>query len=138
MPASFQNHDPRIRRLFADCRAAVVDYFRKTNIFPITHVVVMREALAAEHPWLSARLVDAFENAETACRKAYSYPKRLALPTAVLVVEEEDAAFGKEPFRHGLNAQNRLVLEKFIQYAHEQGYISRRPTLSEMFAASGN
>jgi hypothetical protein len=30
------------------------------------------------------------------------------------------------------------VLEKFIQYAHEQGYISRRPTLPEMFAAAGN
>jgi 4,5-dihydroxyphthalate decarboxylase len=138
VPASYQNHDPRIRRLFADCRTAVVDYFRKTTIFPITHVVVMREALAAEHPWLAARLIDAFENAELACRKAYSYPKRLALPAAVLVVEEEEAAFGKEPFRHGLTAENRLVLEKFIQYAHEQGYISRRPTLSEMFAAAGN
>jgi 4,5-dihydroxyphthalate decarboxylase len=138
VPVSFQNHDMRIRRLFADCRAEVVNYFCKTNIFPITHVVVMREALAAEHPWLTARLVDAFENAEKACRKAYSYPKRLALPAAVLVVEEEEAAFGKEPFRHGLSAQNRLVLEKFIQYAHEQGYISRRPTLSEMFAAAGN
>lgn len=138
VPASFQRHDPRIRRLFADCRAEVVDYFRKTNIFPITHVVVLREALAAEHPWLAARLVDAFENAEKACRTAYAYPKRLALPAAVLVVEEEEAAFGEEPFRHGLTAQNRLVLDKFIQYAHEQGYISRRPTLSEMFAPAGN
>jgi ABC-type nitrate/sulfonate/bicarbonate transport system substrate-binding protein len=98
----------------------------------------MREALAAEHPWLAARLVDAFEAAEKACRKAYSYPKRLALPAAVLVVEEEETAFGKEPFKHGLTPQNLLVLEKFIQYAHEQGYISRRPKPSEMFAAMGN
>ncbi|HEX2386975.1 MAG TPA: hypothetical protein VHL99_10455, partial [Candidatus Binatia bacterium] len=137
VPQSFQQHDARIRRLFADCRSKVVDYFRQTNIFPITHVVVMRQALAAEHPSLAARLIDTFENAEQACRKAYAYPKRLALPAAVLVVEEEEAAFGKEPFQHGLTAQNRLVLEKFIQYAHEQGYISRRPTLSEMFAAVG-
>ena len=138
VPQSFQQRDPRIRRLFADCRAEVVSYFRKTNIFPITHVVVMREALAAEHPWLAARLVDAFDAAEKACRKAYAYPKRLALPAAVLVVEEEEDAFGKEPFRHGLTADNVLVLEKFIQYAHEQGYISRRPKPSEMFAAMGN
>jgi 4,5-dihydroxyphthalate decarboxylase len=138
VPPSFQNGDPRIRRLFSDCRAEVVTYFRKTNIFPVTHTVVMREALAAEHPWLAASLVNAFEAAETACRKAYAYPKRLALPTAVLVVEEEEAAFGKEPFRQGLTAQNCLVLEKFIQYAHEQGYISRRPKPAEIFAAVGN
>jgi 4,5-dihydroxyphthalate decarboxylase len=138
VPASFQNGDPRIRRLFADCRAEVIGYFRKANIFPITHTVVVREALAAEHPWIVARLVDAFEAAEKACRRAYAYPKRLALPAAVLVVEEEQAAFGEEPFQHGLTPPNRLVLEKFLQYAHEQGYLSRRPTLNEMFAPLGN
>ena len=137
-PPSFQQGDPRIRRLFSDCRAEVMSYFRKTDIFPITHTVVMREALAAEHPWIVASLLSAFEAAEKACRKAYAYPKRLALPTAVLVVEEEQAAFGKEPFQHGLTPQNRLVLEKFIQYAHEQGYISRRPKPAEIFAAAGS
>ena len=138
VPSSFQNGDARIRRLFPDCREEVMSYFRKTKFFPITHTVVVREALAAEHPWIVASLVNAFEAAEKACRKAYAYPKRLALPAAVLVVEEEQAAFGKEPFQHGLTPQNRLVLEKFLQYAQEQGYISRRPTLNEMFAPLGD
>lgn len=138
VPKSFQKGDRRVRRLFADCRAEVMRYFRRTNIFPVTHTVVARQALAAEHPWIVSSLVDAFETAEKACRRAYAYPKRLALPTAVLIVEEEEAAFGKDPFQHGLTPQNRLVLEKFIQYAHEQGYISRRPEPSEIFAAVEN
>lgn len=138
VPPSFQRGDRRIRRLFPDVRAEVMDYFRKTKIFPITHTVVAREALVAEHPWIVAGIVAAFTEAEKACRKAYAYPKRLALPAAVLVVEEEEAAFGKEPFAHGLTPENLLVLDKFLQYAEEQGYIARRPRAAGLFAPIGN
>jgi hypothetical protein len=37
----------------------------------------------------------------------------------VLVVRKRKPRSAKA-FQHGLTAQNRLVLEKFIQYAHEQ------------------
>lgn len=135
VPPSFRAGDRRIRRLFSDCRSEIMDYFRATRIFPITHTVVVRQSLIAEHPWIVGSMVDAFAAAEQACRKAYDYPKRLALPSAVLIVEEEEEAFGKDPFQHGLTPENRVVLEKFLQYAQEQGYISRRPKLSELFAS---
>jgi len=138
VPASFRAGDPRIRRVFKDCRTQVTEYFRKTKIFPITHTVVLRESLVAEHPWIVNSLVNAFAEAEKACRKAYEYPKRLALPSAVLIIEEEEEAFGKDPFQHGLTPQNRIVLEKFLEYAEEQGYISYRPRLTELFAPVGN
>lgn len=98
----------------------------------------MRESLVAEHPWIVNSLVNAFVEAEKACRKAYEYPKRLALPSAVLVIEEEEEAFGKEPFQHGLTQQNQVVLDKFLQYAEEQGYISSRPKPTDLFAPLGN
>jgi ABC-type nitrate/sulfonate/bicarbonate transport system substrate-binding protein len=99
---------------------------------------VLRESLVAEQPWIVNSLVNAFVEAEKICRKSYEYPKRLALPSAVLVIEEEEEAFGKEPFQHGLTPQNQIVLEKFLQYAEEQGYISRRPKLKDLFAPVGN
>jgi 4,5-dihydroxyphthalate decarboxylase len=138
VPASFRAGDSRIRRVFGNCRAEITEYFRRTKIFPITHTVVLRESLVAEHPWIVNRLVNAFVEAEKVCRKAYEYPKRLALPSAVLVIEEEEAAFGKDPFQHGLTPQNQLVLGKFLQYAEEQGYISYRPKLTDLFAPVGN
>ena len=138
VPPSFRAGDSRIRRLFKDCRASVMEYFRETKIFPITHTVVLRESLVAEHPWIVNRLVNAFAEAEKVCREAYEYPKRLALPTAVLIVEEEEEAFGKDPFQHGLTPQNQVVLEKFLQYAEEQGYIRYQPKLSDLFAPIGN
>ena len=138
VPPSFTAGDPRIRRVFEDCRTEITEYFRKTKIFPITHTVVLRESLVAEHPWIVNSLVNAFVEAEKACRKAYEYPKRLALPSAVLVIEEEEEAFGKDPFQHGLTPQNQVVLEKFLQYAEDQGYIPHHPKPSDLFAPVGN
>jgi 4,5-dihydroxyphthalate decarboxylase len=135
---SFRAKDPRIRRLFKDSRRAVNEYFRKTRIFPITHTLVVRQSLFDENPWLVSSLVNAFTEAEECCRMSYDYAKRLAFPDAVLVLEEEEEIFGDNPWSHGLTAQNQVVLEKFVQYAHEQGYISHRPPLDDLFAPIGN
>lgn len=134
---SFRAKDPRIRRLFKDPRATVNEYFRRTKIFPITHTLVVRQSLFDENPWLVSSLIDAFTEAEERCRKSYDYAKRLAFPSAVLVLEEEEEVFGDNPWSHGLTAQNQVVLDKFVQYAHEQGYIPERPPLGELFAPLG-
>ena len=135
---SFRAKDPRIRRVFKDIRATVNEYFHKTRIFPITHTLVVRQSLFDEHPWLVSSLLGAFNQAEAACRRSYDYAKRSAFPSAVLILEEEEDSFGKNPWGHGLTPENQIVLEKFVQYANEQGYISNRPPLSQLFAPVGN
>jgi 4,5-dihydroxyphthalate decarboxylase len=135
---SFRAKDPRIRRVFKDPRATVNEYFQKTKIFPITHTLVMRQSLFEQHPWIVSSLHKAFEEAEELCRKSYDYAKRSAFPSAVLILEEEEEIFGKNPWAHGMTPENRNVLEKFTQYAEEQGYIPYRPALGELFAPLGN
>jgi 4,5-dihydroxyphthalate decarboxylase len=135
---SFRAKDPRIRRLFKDPRDTVNDYFRRTKIFPITHTLVVRQSLFDRNPWLVSSLLDAFNQAEECCRKSYEYAKRSAFPSAVLILEEEEEVFGDNPWSHGLTVQNQVVLEKFVQYAHEQGYIPEPPPLVELFAPVGN
>jgi len=135
---SFRNKDRRIRRVFQDARATVNEYFRKTKIFPITHTLVVRQELFDRQPWLVASLLKTFDEAEALCRKSYEYAKRSAFPSAVVILEEEEEVFGKNPWAHGLTLENRVVLEKFVQYANEQGYIPNRPALSELFAPVGN
>jgi 4,5-dihydroxyphthalate decarboxylase len=135
---SFRAKDPRIRRVFRDIRTTVNEYFRKTKIFPITHTLVVRQSLFDEQPWLVSSLLTAFTEAERLCRKSYDYAKRLAFPSAVLILEEEEETFGADPWVHGLTPENQVVLDKFVQYSHEQGYISWRPPLRELFAPVGN
>ena len=131
---SFRARDPRIHRVFADCRGSIADYFQDTGIFPITHTMVTHERMVAQHPWLCRELVAAFTEADRQCRVEYEYPKRFSFPTAALFLEEEDQRFGKNPWNHGLES-NRPVLKKFVQYAHEQGYTSFEPSVDELFAA---
>jgi ABC-type nitrate/sulfonate/bicarbonate transport system substrate-binding protein len=135
---SFRAKDPRIRRVFKDIRAAVNDYFLETKIFPITHTLVVRQSLFEKNPWLVSSLLDAFTKAEEICRKSYDYAKRSAFPSAVLILEEEEELFGRNPWGHGLTPENQVVLEKFVQYAKEQGYIPRRPLIGDLFAPVGN
>jgi 4,5-dihydroxyphthalate decarboxylase len=132
---SFRSGDPRIHRVFADCRTSVESYFRDTGIFPITHTLVARESVVAEHPRLCRQLLEAFTEADRRCRLDYEYSKRFSFPTAALFLEEEEKRFGCDSWTQGLEA-NRVVLKKFVRYAHEQGYISLEPEVDELFAAS--
>jgi 4,5-dihydroxyphthalate decarboxylase len=135
--SSFRAKDPRIRRVFRDVRSTVNDYFHKTKIFPITHTLVVRQSLFDQYPWIVSSLLNAFGEAEKLCRKSYDYAKRLAFPSAVLILEEEEEVFGDNPWEHGLTPENQVVLEKFVQYAEEQGYIPYRPKLNDLFAPVG-
>jgi 4,5-dihydroxyphthalate decarboxylase len=137
VPRSYRAGDSRIRRIFSDCRLAVQEYFEKTRIFPITHTLVMKESLLTTCPWLVGRLVAAFDEADRLCRHRYQYPKRFSFPTAVLFMEEEEQRFGQSPWRHGLEP-NRHILEKFIEYAEDQGYISFRPRVDDLFVVPGS
>jgi 4,5-dihydroxyphthalate decarboxylase len=133
VPKAFRKRDPRIRRVFNDCRQAILDYFEKTRIFPMTHTVVIREPLANSQPWIVEKLLFAFREANEQCQASYEYPKRLSYPTAILLMEEEEV-FGENPWEHGLTC-NEPALEKFIEYAHAQNYIPYKPKIRELFAS---
>lgn len=132
VPDSFRAGDPRIRRLFAPCRPVVEQYFAATGIFPITHTLVVREELLAREPWIAGSLTEAFAAADAFCRREYDYPKRLFFPTAQLILEEEEQRFGKNPWAEGLTP-NAHTLDKFMQYAAEQGYTPRVLSIAETF-----
>lgn len=136
VPPSFHAGDHRIKRLFPRCKETVEDYFAKTRIFPITHTVVVREDLLVKEPWIAKSVADAFRDADRICRREYNYPKRLSFPTSVLVLEEEESKFGKDPWQHGLEP-NRHNLDKFMEYAASQGYTGRRLGLDEAFWPAG-
>jgi 4,5-dihydroxyphthalate decarboxylase len=135
LPTSFVNGDPRIRRLFKDSRCETHSLHRRTGIVPITHTVVMKQALYDKEPWLAPSLVQGFMDAQRMADEFYGKdPKHLGFTDAVWFLEEQRAAYGDRSWTHGLNAGNRKIIETFVRYAHEQGYIPRRMALEELFA----
>ena len=52
MPTCFLEGSPRVRRLFANYKQAKMNYFRKTGLFPIMHVIVIKRSFYEEVPWV--------------------------------------------------------------------------------------
>jgi 4,5-dihydroxyphthalate decarboxylase len=127
----------RVRRLFPDFRQVERSYFERTGIFPIMHVVVLREELARQHPWLPASLYEAFGEAKRLAYQRLQFTAALpvALPWLVAEVEETRALMGDDPFPYGV-ARNRRTLETLAGYTFRQGLAPRRLSVEEMFCPS--
>jgi 4,5-dihydroxyphthalate decarboxylase len=131
--ADLDNH-PAIKPLFPDPAAEGVRYFRKTGIFPINHGMVVRRAIAEQHPWVVLNLLKAFDaaneiaNAQRMEHIEYHSAAGLIAPDAV-------KALAEPVLRHGIKA-NRKILETAAAYSLEQGLTPRLMKLDEVFAAS--
>ncbi|MBI3375503.1 MAG: ABC transporter substrate-binding protein [Betaproteobacteria bacterium] len=133
-PPSCAGRNSNVGWLFADPATTARDYFRRTGIFPIMHVVGVRKSLAERHPWLPAAVFKAFEQAKAIAleRLADTSASKVTLP----FVEEQLAAardlMGADFWSYGV-APNRRTLETFARHHHAQGLSKRLVNLDEMF-----
>lgn len=136
LPASFRRGSPNVARLFPDFRAAEEDYFRRTRIFPIMHVVVVKREIYERHPWVMQALYKAFVYAKALAmrRLVSSPPLHATLPWLTAHIEETRKVMGEDYWSYGLE-ENRHVLEAAAQYAWEQGLLARPiERIDELFA----
>lgn len=126
--------DPAIHRLFPDYKATEMDYFSRTKIFPIMHVIVIRRSLLAENRWMAASLFKAFDQARQVALDDLHYRSSLSimLPWLSDHVDETEHAMGKNYWSYGL-AENHHVLDTFLRYSYEQGLATRRMSPEELF-----
>jgi 4,5-dihydroxyphthalate decarboxylase len=134
-PASFSSPGSRIRRLFADHRAVERDYYLRTGLFPIMHLVVLRRDVFEANRWLAVSLLQGFTEAKAAGQRRLRAVTGLAvgLPWLAAELAEVDELFGGDAFPYGVPA-NRHALEAATQYSLEQGLSPRRLEVEELFA----
>ncbi len=126
---------PRVGPLFPDARAEETRYFQKNGYYPIMHVVCARADVLEGDPWTARAIFEAFEQARAASLRYYEDPNWSRFAWGRQYVEEERRLLGMDPWRNGL-AANRASLERFIQFAQEQGLLSRRLAVEALFAES--
>jgi 4,5-dihydroxyphthalate decarboxylase len=136
-PSCFVRGAPNVARLFPDCREVEKAYYKKTGMFPIMHLMGVKRHLVERHPWLPASLFKAFNEA-----KAYAMHDvrdinalLVTLPWLVAEVEETVALMGEDFWRYGVK-ENAKEIEALTRYAHEQGLVSRKLSLEDLFPAS--
>jgi 4,5-dihydroxyphthalate decarboxylase len=136
-PPAFSAGHPDVRRLFADTVAAEQAYVRKTGLFPVMHVLVLRREIYEQHPWAAVSLYNAFEQAKNNCleRLASEEPPPVSFPWAHQMGQAIIAALGRDFWPYGIE-KNRTVVEALCRYTWEQGLVPARVEIADLFAPS--
>jgi 4,5-dihydroxyphthalate decarboxylase len=135
LPTGLGTH-PDIARLFPDFRAVETDYYQRTKIHPIMHMIVIRKDVYAANPHVAPALYEAFSKAKDIAlqRMRYSGALRYMLPFLQDDVDEIDRVFDGDPWPYGL-APNRPTLEAEVQYMVEQDYMLSSIPIEQLFVA---
>ncbi len=135
VPAPYVKRAPQVRRLFADTRQVEADHFLRTRIFPIMHVMIIREEFYKRHPWVAQSLYKALLDAKEHCIDAVFKNDAIhsVLPWAGPHAEEVRKLMGQNFWPYGVEA-NRKTLETFLRYSFEQGLTRRLLSADELFA----
>jgi len=133
-PPSLPKDTPNVGWLFSDPVAAAKEYFNRTRIFPIMHLVGVRRTLADKHPWLPGAVFKAFERAKKIALDQLNDTSatKVTLPFVEERLMEARALMGDDFWSYGV-ASNRKTLETFLRHHHAQGLSSRLVTVEQMF-----
>lgn len=127
----------KIRRLFPDVWNVEREFYRRTGIFPIMHLVTVRNELVAEHPELPLQLYRAFTEVKNAAVANLVETIKLGVtsPWAVESVEEANHLMNGDIWPYGV-MKNQKQLQQFIQYLVEDGLLSEAISLNNVFHSS--
>jgi 4,5-dihydroxyphthalate decarboxylase len=134
-PEPFRAGRPEVRRLFPDVRDVEERYVSETGIFPIMHVVVIREDVYQARPWVAQSLFKAFTQAKALIQERMTETAASAfmVPWLYDELDRTQSLLGRDYWPYGIET-NRATLDTFLRYAHEQGLTDGRLTPDELFA----
>ena len=133
-PSAQALSNPAVGWLFDDPTAAAKDYFKRTGIFPIMHVVGVRKTLCDAHPWLPMAVFKAFNQAKGAALEALSDTSatKVTLPFVEEQLKAARETMGQDFWSYGV-AANRATLDAFLRHHHAQGLSQKRMQIEEIF-----
>ena len=111
------------------------DYYRRTGIFPIMHILGVKKSLVVEYPWLPANLYKAFRRAKSLAVQDLEAigALKVSLPWVGAELAETRELMGPDIWSYGV-AENRKDIEALIRYSAEQGLTGPGLTPEDLFA----
>jgi 4,5-dihydroxyphthalate decarboxylase len=133
-PSGAAAKNPHIGWLFADPTAVAKDYYKRSGVFPIMHVLGVRRELAERHSWLPGALLKAFTLSKAAAleRLADTSATKVTLPFVEEQLKAARESMGADFWSYGVTP-NRATLESFTRHHHSQGLSDRLVSVSELF-----
>ena len=134
LPAAIgvETEHPDVRPMIPDALEAGLAALRRRGLYPINHLIVVRDEILDARPGLAEDVFEAFAEAKRL------YVRRLregaiAAPTEADEVHRRVMEITGDPLPYGI-APNRDVLEQLIRHAATQRIIERPFRVEELFA----
>jgi 4,5-dihydroxyphthalate decarboxylase len=115
--------------MFPEAEKLEAEWFRRTGIYPVHGLIVVKDELIAKHPWLGKALYDAFLESKEI------YLKQLAAGESVSDKDTHYRAMAEivgDPLPYGIPA-NKASIEAMLLYCHQQGLLKKKHSINDMF-----
>ncbi len=136
-PSAHALENKNVGWLFDDPTAVAKDYYRRTKIFPIMHVLGVRKSLAEAQPWLPGAVFKAFSQSKAVALEALSDTSatKVTLPFVEEQLKAARETMGEDYWSYGV-APNRPTIETFLRHHFAQGLSARQLSVDEIFHPS--
>jgi 4,5-dihydroxyphthalate decarboxylase len=125
---------PDLVPLIPDAAEAGYRALRERGLYPINHLVVVKDELLAAHPELAADLFAAYAEAKNQYVAALAGGAVTAPGPADRMYQRVAEITGADPMPYGIGP-NRAMIDLLIRYAVDQRILDRPVTAEEIFAA---
>ena len=137
VPQCVLDGSPDVGRLFPDYEPLERDYYRRTAIFPMMHMIVIRRDLVRDRPDLAGDVYRAFLRAKDAAADRYRRGRRLfqvqtMVPWMSALVDRDHEDLPEDWWPYGI-AANRAALDAYLRYHYEQGLSTRQWKIEDVF-----
>jgi 4,5-dihydroxyphthalate decarboxylase len=136
-PAAFEAGNPIVDWLWPDVASVAADWYKRTGLFPIMHMLGVRRSLVDAHPWLPFALLKAFEQSKQIAMKRLSDTSatKVTLPFVEESLRRARQLMGHDFWTYGY-APNKATLDAFLGFHHHQGLSQRLVAAEELFHPS--
>lgn len=117
--------------LFGDVEAVEREWYERTGVLPIHHLIVVRQELLEANPGLAGAIIDAFTDSKDRFLSRLSSGAPLDEASAALAARRE--LVGPDPVPYGI-AANRRAIEALIRCSKEQQLLKGNWEPEEIFA----
>ena len=133
-PTCFLEGHPDVVRLFPDYLHMEEDYYTRTKVWPIMHIIAMRRSIVDQHPWVARNLYNAFLESKRRSIERILDPavSRYPVPWLATYARKMRDTFGGDLFPYGIE-ENRLTWEQMALYTYQQGIAHRQMKPEEFF-----
>jgi 4,5-dihydroxyphthalate decarboxylase len=127
--------DPRVARLFPNFKDEEIAFYKKTGIFPIMHLLGIKQEIVERHPWVPINMFHAFNQAKAIAMKRMENPRIVPLIWYREAWEEQEEIAGSDPWEYGPTDRNLHNMDTIAGYCHQQGLTKHKFGFDDLFVS---